>query len=81
MDSIECAKVRIKAIIAGSEVPEDPHHAENTLDWLLRLAPKTDFSRNPASSMSMRGEARAKRRNGPSPKGMLLDIVNGDAVL
>ncbi len=31
--------------------------------------------------MSMRGEARAKRRNGPSPKGMLLAIVNGDAVL
>ena len=40
MDSIECAKVRIKAIIAGSEVPEDPHHAENTLEWLLRLDPK-----------------------------------------
>ena len=42
MDSIECAKVRIKAIIAGSEVPEDPHHAENTLEWLLRLAPESD---------------------------------------
>ncbi len=40
MNSIECAKVRIKAIIASSEVPEDPRHAENTLEWLLRLAPK-----------------------------------------
>jgi len=40
MNSIECAKVRIKAIIAGSEVPEDPRHAGNTLEWLLRLDPK-----------------------------------------
>lgn len=40
MNSIECAKVRIKAIIASSEVPEDPRHAENTLEWLLRIAPK-----------------------------------------
>ena len=40
MNSIECAKVRIQAIIAGSEVPEDPQHAENTLEWLFRLAPK-----------------------------------------
>ena len=42
MDSLECAKVRIKAMIAGSEVTEDPHHAENTLEWLLRLAPESD---------------------------------------
>jgi len=42
MDSLECAKVRIKAMIAGSEVAEDPHHAENTLEWLLRLAPESD---------------------------------------
>lgn len=42
MDSIECAKRKIRAIIAGSKVPEDPRHAENTLEWLLRLNPKTD---------------------------------------
>jgi hypothetical protein len=40
MNSIECAKRRIRAIIAGSQVPEDPRHAENTLEWLLRLDPK-----------------------------------------
>ncbi len=42
MDSIERAKVRIRAIIVGSKVPEDPRHAENTLEWLLRLDPKAD---------------------------------------
>jgi len=31
------AKSRIRALIACSEVPEDPHHADNTLEWLLRL--------------------------------------------
>lgn len=30
--------------MAGSKVPEDPRHAENTLEWLLRLAPDTDDS-------------------------------------
>ncbi|MCK4488187.1 MAG: DUF4202 family protein, partial [Desulfobacterales bacterium] len=28
--------------MAGSSVPEDPRHAENTLDWLLRLKPDAD---------------------------------------
>jgi hypothetical protein len=42
MDSIECAKRRIRAIIAGSKVPEDPCHAGNTLEWLLRLDPESD---------------------------------------
>ena len=42
MDSINCTKHRIRAIIAGSRVPEDPRHAENTLEWLLRLKPNTD---------------------------------------
>jgi len=42
MNSIECAKQRIRAIIAGSKVPEDPRHAENTLEWLLRLDPEAD---------------------------------------
>ena len=42
MDSIECAKRRIRAIMAGSKVTEDPTHAENTLEWLLRLDPKSN---------------------------------------
>jgi len=37
--SIECAKQRIRLIIAGSHVPEDPCHADNTVEWLLRLEP------------------------------------------
>jgi len=42
MDSIECTKRRIRAIISDSKVPEDPRHAENTLEWLLRLDPKAN---------------------------------------
>ncbi len=42
MNSIDCAKQRIREIIAGSRVPEDPRHAENTLKWLFRLEPKVD---------------------------------------
>jgi hypothetical protein len=34
MDSIDCAKQRIREIIADSGVPEDPRHAENTLKKL-----------------------------------------------
>jgi hypothetical protein len=44
MDSISCAKEKIRAIIAGSRVPEDPRHAENTLEWLLKLDPQADPS-------------------------------------
>jgi hypothetical protein len=40
MDSIESAKRRVRATIAGSNVPEDPRHAENTLEWVLGLDPK-----------------------------------------
>ena len=39
MDNIDCAKQKIRAVIAGSQVPEDPRHADNTLEWLLRLDP------------------------------------------
>ncbi len=39
MDNIDCAKQQIRAVIAGSRVPEDPRHADNTLEWLLRLEP------------------------------------------
>ena len=39
MNSIDCARRKIRAVIAGSRVPEDPGHADNTLEWLLRLEP------------------------------------------
>jgi hypothetical protein len=39
MDNIDCAKQKIRAVIMGSQVPEDPRHADNTLHWLLRLEP------------------------------------------
>ena len=42
MNSIECTKQQIKAIIAGSTVVEDPTHSENTLEWLLKLNPEAD---------------------------------------
>ncbi len=42
MLSVERAKRKIRAVIAGSRVPEDPHHADNTLEWLLRLQPDAD---------------------------------------
>ncbi len=42
MNSIECAKKKSRAVIGGSRVPEDPRHAENTLDWLLKLRPDAD---------------------------------------
>jgi len=42
MNSIKCAKSRVREVIAGSQVPEDPSHAENTLEWLLRLDAKSD---------------------------------------
>jgi len=42
--SIECAKRRIREIITGSSVPEDPRHADNTLEWLLRLAPDAGYA-------------------------------------
>jgi len=44
MDSIACAKRKIRRIIAGSKVPEDPQHAENTLEWVLKLEPSADPS-------------------------------------
>ncbi len=44
MDSIERAIQKIKAVIADSKTPEDPRHAENTLEWLLRLEPDADQS-------------------------------------
>ncbi len=42
MNSIEQAKAKISAIIAGSGVTEDARHAENTLEWLLKLDAAAD---------------------------------------
>ena len=42
MNNIEYVKNRIRKIIANSSIPEDPLHAENTLEWLLKLDPFAD---------------------------------------
>ncbi len=42
MPSLARAERRIAEVIDGSDVPEDPVHARNTLEWLLRLDPKAD---------------------------------------
>lgn len=42
MNSIKRAKQKIRAMIAGSKVPEDLPHAENTLKRLLTLNPEAD---------------------------------------
>jgi len=42
MDSISHAKQAIRKIISNSSVPEDPDHAENVLEWLLRIEPDAD---------------------------------------
>ena len=42
LSSIECAKQKIRLVVAGSLVPEDSSHADNTLEWLLRLEPDAD---------------------------------------
>ncbi len=41
-EPFDCACNRIRAMIARSEVAEDPAHADNTLAWLLRLEPAAD---------------------------------------
>ena len=42
MDEFQCVVRRIREVIAGSTVPEDPDHSQNTLRWLLELDPKAD---------------------------------------
>jgi len=42
MDSIECAKRKIRSVISKSNVPEDAVHAENVLEWVLKLKPDAD---------------------------------------
>ncbi len=44
MNSIQCVKKKIEAIIALSEIPEDPIHSQNTCEWVLKLDPKADES-------------------------------------
>jgi hypothetical protein len=39
---IECLKEEIERIIQRSAVPEDPVHAKNTLEWLLKFKPDAD---------------------------------------
>ncbi len=43
-EPLSCAEDRIRAFIAKSQVPEDPAHAENTVQWLLRLWPDADMA-------------------------------------
>jgi len=42
MDRIEYAKHKIREVIATSRVPQDPMHADNTLEWLLKFDPAAD---------------------------------------
>jgi len=42
MTALKTAKQEIRAMIALSSVPEDPLHAENTLQWLLKIKPDAD---------------------------------------
>jgi len=39
IDSIACAKKKIRAIVSKSRIPEDSIHAENVLEWLIKLKP------------------------------------------
>jgi len=42
IDSIACAKQKIRAIVSKSRIPEDSIHAENVLEWLMKLKPDAD---------------------------------------
>jgi hypothetical protein len=42
MDESQGVERRIREVIAGSTVPEDPDHSRNTLEWLLELEPEAD---------------------------------------
>ncbi|MGB7002614.1 MAG: DUF4202 family protein [Halobacteriota archaeon] len=42
MDNIDCVKKKMEGIIKKSQVPEDPIHSKNTLEWLLKLKPDAD---------------------------------------
>jgi len=42
MNNIDNLKKKIMGIISKSSVPEDPIHAINTLEWLLKMDPEAD---------------------------------------
>ncbi len=42
MAATEQARRCIRSVIEGSSVPEDLIHSSNTLEWILRLAPRAD---------------------------------------
>ncbi|MGR3220717.1 MAG: DUF4202 family protein [Candidatus Anammoxibacter sp.] len=42
MNNFKSANQNVREIISCSKVPEDPIHAENTLEWLLRIDPLAD---------------------------------------
>ncbi len=42
MDAIQCTEERIRSIMSRSKVPEDPRHAESTVEWVFRLMPEAD---------------------------------------
>jgi hypothetical protein len=42
MNYFDCTAATIRGIVSLSHVPEDPHHAENTLTWLRQLDPAMD---------------------------------------
>ena len=42
MDSFSAVKQKIRAIISKSSVPEDPVHADNVVEWLLKLKPDAE---------------------------------------
>ncbi len=42
MNNTNCVEKKIEEIIEKSPVPEDPAHAKNTLEWLLKLKPDAD---------------------------------------
>ncbi len=44
MREVEHAKTRIRQVVARSQIPEDPRHADNTLEWLLRFEPTADHA-------------------------------------
>ena len=44
MDALECIKRRIEETVERSRVPEDPLHARNTLEWLLKLKSDADVA-------------------------------------
>ena len=41
-ESLQRVRTRIREVIAGSSVPEDPGHSINTLEWLLKFEPGAD---------------------------------------